>query len=172
MLTVGDKLRLLHIVKESARNKPTIHKMKPQIEAILAATVPGAFSIVNQSRNSFSGTEEIKIGIAASNYEINRVKGQYPALVSLWLKLDTMELTVQTFGGMGGGCIYRRPNMEDAREKYLAMKGVKIPFRKPQPNEKAVLAAVERFALAWKKAVAENISNMSHAGIDYAAAIA
>jgi hypothetical protein len=46
--------------------------------------------------------------------------------------------------------------MSDPDEKYLAAKSVKVPFRTPQPNEKAVLDAIRRFAENYKKTLADN----------------
>jgi hypothetical protein len=76
--------------------------MKEQITAILARVIPNAFSVVTEYKYKFSGKNEIKIIIAATNDEINRVRGQYPACVSLLLELETMQLQTQIFGGMGG----------------------------------------------------------------------
>ena len=144
--------------------------MKEKIESILARTVPHAFTFVNEGEGWYDKRKEIKISIAATSDEINRVKGQYPAHASLLLLLDTMELNTQIFGGMGGGSIFRLPNKEIESEKYLALKAIKIPFRRPSKNEAAVLKAIEKFAIAWRETVRENLAAMPY-GYDYENAI-
>jgi hypothetical protein len=94
--------------------------------------------------------------MAASNYEINRVSGQYPQYVSLMLDLSDMDLHTQVFGGNGGDRIYLIPDKNDPKEKYLAMAGRRIPFRKPKPNEKNVLDAIRRFAQNYRNTLVEN----------------
>ena len=88
---------------------------------------------------------------------IHNVSGQYPQIVSLSLDLQDFELYPQMFGGNGGQFIYREINPDDPKEKYLAMKSIKIPFRKPKPEEKFILNAIERFAKNWLKALNDNI---------------
>jgi len=85
----------------------------------------------------------IRIMFAANDHAINGVRGQFPQCVSLLLSVNSLELQTQVYGGNGGGVIYRKPNMEDRKEKYLAMKNVKIPFRKPLKTEEAVLKAIQ-----------------------------
>lgn len=130
--------------------------MESKIKEILAATLPEGTYIHVSKRKNFFGGDYIRIGFAASDIDINRVDGQKPQLVSLSLELDAMELETQVFGGNGGNRIYLIPNKEHPKEKYLAMASVKIPFRKPQKNEKAVLSAIERFAEKWVIALKEN----------------
>lgn len=136
--------------------------MKNEIEKILARVVPGAFTIVRKNLNHFSGKQEINILIAATDDEINNVRGQYPACVSLCLVVDSMELCCQIYGGMGGQCIYRKPNKADPKEAYFALKSIKIPFRKPSRNREAVLKAIEKFAANWKETLKENLSVMPY----------
>lgn len=144
--------------------------MKDTIQSLLTKLLPNAFVTVEE-RTHFFGGSYIKIRIAASDYEINNVKGQHPALVSLSLDLNTLDLVPQCFGGCGGQHIYRKPRKDDPSEQYLALKGIKIPFRKPKAEEKHVLAAIERFALNWKKAVQENIDEMPYPEVDFSKAI-
>jgi hypothetical protein len=100
--------------------------------------------------------------IAATADEINRVRGQHPACVSLLLEVDSMILLPQVFGGMGGQCIYRLPNKEIPEERFLALKSIKIPFRRPSPNETAVLKAIEKFATNWRETLKQNLSVMPY----------
>lgn len=127
-----------------------------KIENVLKTHLPkGAHRIVKEVKGSFGG-DYIKIAFAASDVEINNVRGQHPQCVSLCLDLQDMELYPQVFGGNGGQSIRRKPNMEDPHEKYLAMKGVRIPFRKPKPEEAKILNAIARFAQRWKETLKQN----------------
>ena len=137
--------------------KEKIVTLATKIEIILRDALPKkAFRFIEEKNNLFSEGKYFIIGIAASEYLINGVKFQYPQFVSLKLDINTMELKPQVFGGCGGQSIYRKPNMNDAKEKYLAMKNVKIPFRKPQQNEEAVLKAVKKFAERWVQTLKDN----------------
>lgn len=145
--------------------------MQDKIAAILNKVVPNAFSSV--SSVEIMGTNYLRISIAASDYEINNVSGQYPARVQLSLDVDTLELKPSSWGGMGGQQFYRLPNKENPKERYNALAAVRLPFRKPNANETAVLKAVEKFAQNWKKLLGENLEQMPHReNVDYAKAIA
>lgn len=126
-----------------------------KIRAILENKLPKG-SYINVHEGKFMNEPYIKIFFAASNININGVDEQKPEAVSLILHTNTLELHTQVFGGNGGQSIYRKPNMEDGRERYLAMKNVKIPFKRPKPEEKFVLSAIERFAENWLKTLREN----------------
>lgn len=136
--------------------------MKDQILNILNKTLPKqCFIVVNEYKGCF-GTNYISIAFAANDKLINNVAGQYPQLVSLSLNLDSFKLSPQMYAGCGGQVIYREPNLNDPNEKYLAMKSVKIPFRTPKKEEKNILAAIERFANNWIKALKENKETLCH----------
>jgi len=110
----------------------------------------------------------IKIAFACSHIDINNVRGQKPQIVSLSLNLTDLELQSQMYGGNGGQYIYRQPNKEIATEKYLAMKSVKVPFRKPKKEKKFVLNAITRFANNYIKTLKENESVLMYQDlIDY-----
>lgn len=84
---------------------------------------------------------DIAIVIAAKPYDgLNGVQ-----MVSLSLNTNTMELNVQGFGGNGGQSIYRKPNLNDPNEKWLAMKSERVTFRTPKPTEEKVLKCIETF---------------------------
>lgn len=130
--------------------------LQEKIEKILKDELPGFYTFVRKRKNFIGETYYLQIGMAASNYEINRVSGQYPQYVSLMLDLSDMDLHTQVFGGNGGDRIYLIPDKNDPKEKYLAMAGRRIPFRKPKPNEKNVLDAIRRFAQNYRNTLVEN----------------
>jgi len=138
----------------------------PKIESILNLNLPkNAYRRV--WKRVCMGDTSIGIQFSASNYNINQVAGQKPQIVSLMLHND-FELNTQVFGCNGGDRIYIQSNKEDRKEKYLAMKNIKIPFRKPKKEEKFVLSAIERFAQNWTKAIKENIDVLMYKDIvDY-----
>ncbi|MFW5847885.1 MAG: hypothetical protein ACOCVF_03115 [bacterium] len=129
--------------------------MKQQIEKVLGKVLKRENFQVND-RKSIFGEKQIAIEIFASTFEINNVKGQRPQMVSLLLDLNSKELRPQVFGGNGGQHIFRLPDMDNPKEKYLAMKSVKIPFRKPKNNDAAILNAIEKFATRWIETLKEN----------------
>ena len=143
--------------------------MQTEILDILQKTLPPTFVYDAIERKQPLGNGSyIKIWAAASNIDINNVQGQKPQVVSLCLDIDTLELYPQIFGGNGGQCIYRKPNLEDSSEKYLAMKSVKIPFRKPQKEKSKVLAAIEKFFKNYVNTLKENKENLMYQNIvDY-----
>lgn len=108
------------------------------------------------------GDPMIYISIAASPYEINDVAGQHPQRVGLQLGVRTMRLDTVNIGGMGERSVYLHPDLNDEREKYLAMAGRNVPFRRPKPNEKAVLAAIERFIDRWFDALREHRARLKY----------
>jgi len=130
--------------------------MRTKIETILNEVLPEKCYRKVWNTKTFYGTPQIGIAFSISDYDINNVRNQKIQIVSLILDLNEMELTPQCFGGCGGQSIYRKPNLELRDEKYLAMKSIKIPFRKPKGEEKFILAAIKRFAENWLKALKEN----------------
>lgn len=110
---------------------------------------------VNQRKNCFGG-EYLQIWVACSDININGVDGQKPQIVSLMLDLNTLELNPQVFNCCGGQNIYRKPNMEDPKEKHLAMKSVKITFRKPTPTVEKVKVCILKFIDNYITALKEN----------------
>jgi len=129
----------------------------PESEALIASfyneihsRLPKFYKDIRLCRGCF-GDYYLKIVIAASNYEINRVKGQFVQDVSLNYELKTGTLTTQVFGGNGGGSIYVKPQ----KNLYLYMESVKIPFRKVTGKESAI-KALGRFCDNYLKALKDN----------------
>ena len=132
--------------------------MKDQIEELLQNLMPG-FYIQVAPYQGFSG-DYLKIMVACDE--------QRTQAVSLSLNEDTLWLEPQGYGGIGGQAIYRKPNMNDAKEKYLAMKSMRIPFRRPQQNEQAILKAIAKFFTAYKDTLLENIDVLEYQDkVDY-----
>jgi hypothetical protein len=136
--------------------------MTTEIKSILEKELPkNSWKLVTKGSH-FDGSPYLKIAFAVSDYDINNVRGQKIQCVSLILDLTTLELQSQVFGGNGGQSIYRKPNMEHPREKYLAMKSVKIPFRMPKKEQKFVYNAIRKFAQNWVKSLTENIDELMY----------
>lgn len=142
--------------------------MLNEIKTILQNELPiDTYLVVSEWKGAF-GSRYLKIGFAASHIDINNVRGQKPQLVSLSLDLETLALTTQSYACQGGGSIYREPNREVANEKWLAMKSVKVPFRRPKCEKEAVLRAVKRFANNWLKTLNANIDVLCYRDlVDY-----
>lgn len=122
-----------------------------EVTEVLTNSLPKECFINVVQYKDFSGCENIGLVFAASHIDINNVRGQKPQKVSLGLSLDDLELKVTNYGGMGGRSIYRDIDENNPKERYLAMKNEKIPFRKPKAEKKFILTAIERFALNWLK---------------------
>lgn len=135
----------------------TSKAMKQEITDLLTSLLSSKGFVfgVSEHKNVFSGNY-LKIWVACSEININDVSGQKPQLISLNLDIEPLELTVQIFGGNGGQNIYRKPNLNHPEEQYLAMKGIKIPFRKPAPNKESVLKAIEKFVKCYIEKLKEN----------------
>lgn len=138
-------------------------KIKKQLEKILPNN-----AFIDVWKYKGMSSDYIGIAFASKDVLINNVRGQRPDVVSLAIHLNDLELYVQGFGGNGGQTIHRKPNLDDPKEKYLAMKGVRIPFRKPKNNEIAILKAIEKFAQNWIIALKENKDKLCyHHLVDY-----
>ena len=124
-----------------------------EIEEIIKKELPTFWFQVRPYRSL--GTTSLAICMAVTDYNINGVSGQKPQAVSLELIPDTFELSIQIYGGMGGSRIDRKPNKENPKEFYLAMKGEKVPFRTPQKNKEAVMKAITKFCQNYKAKLIE-----------------
>ena len=127
-----------------------VEKLTNEIKNKLVNLLPKKTHVQVWVNKTFYG-DSYYIGImfSVTDYEINGVKDQHCQNVSLKLNCNTMELTPQIFGGEGGQCIYRKPNIENYRESFLCMKSVKVPFKQPKKELRFVLSAIERFAKNW-----------------------
>ncbi|MDA3780355.1 MAG: hypothetical protein PF487_09100 [Bacteroidales bacterium] len=134
--------------------------MQNEIKNLLEAVLPSKTIIeVSEHEQYFSNEKTLRIVFYPQSETVNGVRGQYPEVVSLSLSLDTLELQPQIYGGNGGQCIYRTP---DENNPYLAMQRIKIPFRKPKPEQKFILAAIKRFAERWLQTIKDNKDVLIH----------
>lgn len=129
--------------------------LKNEIYELLMKKLKLKFAYGVSLQNGAFGGTYIKIWIACSEIDINNVRGQKPQIVSLSLD-SSLELEPQAFGGNGGRCIYREPNLNDPNERFLAMKSVKIPFRKPQPTPDKIKAYIIKFVDNYIQALKDN----------------
>jgi hypothetical protein len=132
--------------------------IKKQIEIILNDTLNGFYTTVETRKYHFDNEQYLKINIATSDFWINNVEGQTYNNISLSLSQD-LELKFQVFGGNGGQCFYRSIDPNNPKEKYYALQGVKIPFRTPANNEKAVLKAFKNVCIRYKQLLKETYEN-------------
>jgi len=132
-----------------------------EIQNILNKTLPAGCYIEVVPITSL-GINSIKIFFAASDVDINRVSGQKPQAVSLSLEVKNLLLETQIYGGNGGGRITRKVNPDDPKERFYAMKGIQIPFRKPKNETVAVLKAIEKFATNWVELIRANKSILTN----------
>lgn len=104
--------------------------------------------------------EFVKVGIRSSDFEINRVKNQYPDYVTFMIRDKTVEFTA--FGCMGGQTLHRRIDKNISREKYLALGSEKIPFRKSKFNdEKGLRKIIKRICERY----VETLNNILDRGL-------
>ena len=145
-----------------------IKTTQQQVEETLAKAIQGTKLVysVKDGKNFFGG-QYLMIWICCSNKDMN-VVGQKPQVVSLCLNIPELELYPQVFGGNGGNSIFRKPNLEDPTEKYLAMKRIKIPFRKPQPQIDKVLITIQKFVKNYIDLLRANIDVLMYQNeVDY-----
>jgi hypothetical protein len=140
---------------------------KAQFEAIIKKHLPNFWFSISDYKGYFGGVS-LAIMIAPIDFDINGIRNQKPQMVSLSFDPKTLELEPQAYAGCGGRCIERKPDLTNPNEKYLYCKSVKVAFRTPQKNEKAVLSAFEKFVIAYKKALIDNIDVlMNQEIVDY-----
>lgn len=117
-----------------------------QIITIIAEELPGFWSQVVPCR--FLSMDFLSIRIAASPVLINNVDGQQPQRVALNYVPATGELV-----GHLNCTIYREPQRFNPAEQYLAMKGERVPFRKPKKGHEA--DALRRFLRRYRETLTQ-----------------
>lgn len=138
----------------------TTDQLITEISSIISKTLPGFWYSV--SKYKILGESMLAIQISANDYLINNVEGQRPQSVSLSLDLNTLELQPQVFSGNGGNHIFRKINPDDPSEKFLAMKSIKIPFRKPKYELQAIYRAIAKFCENYKTILIDNIEQLQY----------
>ncbi len=143
--------------------KPIIADMQKAILDLLTNKLGNRFKYQVTPWNGMS-TQYLKIAISPDGTSSMQC-------VSLSLGED-LELRPQIYGGNGGNTIYREINKEDPKEKYLAMKGITVPFRKPKQDKEAVLRCIDRFVDAYIKTLADNLDKLCYRDqIDFSACL-
>lgn len=133
-------------INESSKEEVTIE----DIENVLDKSLPKEI-IRKVGKYKIMGREMVYIVMYTTEKTINNVKGQHPDIVSLRFDPNDMSLKPQGFGGSGGQSVYREKDPSIEKERFLALGSEKIPFRKPRPNKKAILKAIENFAKRYIK---------------------
>ena len=139
-------------IKEQNINVEELHE---KFEIILAKHLPNFYWKIVQ-RNHVIGEEfYLKIVIACNDYKINQNEGQYPQRIQLMCN-GKYELQPFNFASMGS--------------QYVSLKheNIKIPFRKPRKTEESVVKAFEKFIIAYKQTIYDNMPNLAHQDkVDY-----
>lgn len=107
-----------------------------------------------------TGRYYLKIVVAASDYKINNVANQTPQTVSLSYDLESEELTIQIYGGIGGNHIIVKPKKHS--NSYCQY--VKIPFRKSKGLDSS-LKNLDNFLTKYKIALKINQENLLYQDI-------
>ena len=115
-----------------------------QVRAILAEELQGFWYEVREY--NFLSDPCVNIAMAAKDFLINGVPDQRPQQVVLTYGYGELKSHYP---------VYREPDRSKPEEYYLAMKGVKVPFRKPKTGKE--LGAVRKFCRAYKDTLRANV---------------
>ena len=152
--------------RKSYENMADYEHMKTEIEKALDEVLPAKAYRRVYIAGSFGGPV-VRAIIAASDYEISRVAGQHPQRCTLSYSKN-YGLEANGWGGFAGALIYRKPDKTNPRERMNVMTGVRVPFRRPKNEEKAILRAVKRFGERWAQTLRENLEVLRYQDIvDY-----
>lgn len=142
-----------------------INKLKGEIFELIKLKIPHSFVLVKS--HSFLGIDYIRIILSVSDHEINRVEHQFPQKVVLHLNVfenNRLDMELRAVENR----IYRNIRPDDPREKFLAMVGVKIPFRKPKNEKAAVMKAIEKYCDSYIQTLKDNLPELRYKDIvDY-----
>jgi hypothetical protein len=141
--------------------KTDLSNLLAKMEAMAKKEFP--YFYVSYNRYEFMGRRYFHLLIAPSNYLINMVQGQY-AGSQIVVVDENLEMTIHD----GAGGIYREVDKNNPSEKMYAMIRLRVPFRRPKPEEGAVLRAHERFLKAYRKVLEDNVDVLRHKDeVDY-----
>lgn len=110
-----------------------------QFKQILAKHMPVDFGYQHISFEKSTFSNRIVISFAPSFQVINKVKGQYPHRVSLWLNTDTLEFETINLGGMGERSLTLTTQTNFSTDSYH------VPFRKPKKSLINIYNAFDKF---------------------------
>jgi len=126
----------------------------PYFKEIIERVLPNFWYHINET--TFLSEPCTYISIAANSHRINGVSGQLPQIVTRIFSRG--ELIAN------GRAVYREPNIWAPDEKYLWGKGMRVPFRK----SKDYLGSFERFCIAYKKILVDNMGVLKYQDVvDY-----
>lgn len=134
---------------------------KEDLQMVLDETLPKkAFKKVIVTKGGF-GNFYLHVIVAASDFPINGVSGQFPQRISLMLDKDGFGFI---HGAYGGQSIYRKPNIKDPKERFYAMMPIKIPFRKPKNEKEKILKSLVQVCERWTELLktTENLCYPEH----------
>ena len=139
-------------IKEQNINVEELHDL---IEELLNNHLPKFYWKVVQRNFVIGEAFYLKIVIACNDYEINGVEREYPQKIEMHCNGEYDLYLQQKFNCSGKHVILKNGN-------------IKIPFRKPRKTEKNVLKAFERFVIAYKQTIYENMPNLAYQDkVDY-----
>jgi hypothetical protein len=121
-----------------------------QVRAILAEEMQGFWFQVSEYQ--FLNEPCVSIQMGCKDHLINGVAGQRPQQVALTYGYGELKSHYPV--------VYRQPDRTKDDEKYLAMRGVKVPFRKPRAGKE--LEAVRKFAKAYKETLRSNVDTLMY----------
>nr|WP_293842908.1 hypothetical protein [uncultured Arsenicibacter sp.] len=136
-----------------------IAELKTKVSKILAKNLPRQVTI-----ELWNNPNKIVVFLFTGLRSINN-----PTMVSFVVEND-LNVQFQHFGGEGGQNIFRETDPNNPKERFHAMGGEKIPFRKPKKTEAAVLKAIEKIPadyLATMRGIVARglqIERFSHSG--------
>jgi len=151
---------------------PKMIEAKQAITKLLTDKLGDKFPFAVTEQKTCFGDNYLKIWFSCSRTLINGVSFQMPQVMSFSLS-EKMELQVQAYGCCGGRNIYRKPNLQDDKEKYYAMISLPVPFRTPRPEMPKVLNCLSKFIDNYMQILRDNVDTLTHQNlVDYKSLLA
>ena len=120
-------------------DKQQIDTTIANFDAIMKKHFPADFGYRYLQFEKSTFSNRIVISFAPSFQVINKVKGQYPHRVSLWLNTDTLEFETINLGGMGECSLTLTTQTNYSTDSYH------VPFRKPKKSLINIYNAFDKF---------------------------
>lgn len=163
---------LIELTAPRTSKEPKMNTEKQAIKALLAAKLGDKFPFDVVEQTTCFGDSYLKIWFSCSRTLINGVSFQMPQVMSFSLSAK-LELKVQHYGCCGGRDIYRKPNLQDDKEKFYAMISLPVPFRTPRPEMPKVLNCLSKFIDNYIQILRDNVDTLTHPDlVDYKALLA